>query len=85
MTLDSFNAFTVTVTPQSILWKYTFLRFTFERIHNMKEQTSFYEKAENHKAKERIGHLNHSNEQIFQVYLKIQGRIKESWKWGLYA
>ena len=24
MTLDSINAFTVTVTPQSVLWKYTF-------------------------------------------------------------
>ena len=23
MTLDYFNAFTVTVTPQSVLWKYT--------------------------------------------------------------
>ena len=23
MTLDSFNAFTVTVTPQSVLWKYS--------------------------------------------------------------
>ena len=23
MTLDSFNAFTVTVTPQSVLWKFT--------------------------------------------------------------
>ena len=23
MTLDSFNAFTVTVTPQSVLWRYT--------------------------------------------------------------
>ena len=24
MTLDSFNTFTVIVTPQSVLWKYTF-------------------------------------------------------------
>ena len=27
-------------------------RFTFERIHNTKEQIYFYERAENHKAKE---------------------------------
>ena len=29
-------------------------RFTFERIHNTKEQIYFYERAENHKAKERL-------------------------------
>ena len=29
-------------------------RFTFERIHNAKEQIYFYERAENHKAKERL-------------------------------
>ena len=28
--------------------------FTFERIHNTKEQIYFYERAENHKAKERL-------------------------------
>ena len=31
-----------------------FGRFTFERIHNTKEQIYFYERAENHKAKERL-------------------------------
>ena len=35
-------------------------RFTFEKIHNTKEQIYFYERALNHKAKE--GMLNHSNE-----------------------
>ena len=29
-------------------------RFTFERIHNTKEQIYFYERAENHEAKERL-------------------------------
>ena len=29
-------------------------RFTFERIHNTKEQIYFYERAENHKAKEQL-------------------------------
>ena len=29
-------------------------RFTFEPIHNTKEQIYFYERAENHKAKERL-------------------------------
>ena len=29
-------------------------RFMFERIHNTKEQIYFYERAENHKAKERL-------------------------------
>ena len=29
-------------------------RFMFERIHNTKEQIYFYERAENHKAKERM-------------------------------
>ena len=29
-------------------------RFTFERIHNTKEQIHFYERAENHEAKERM-------------------------------
>ena len=29
-------------------------RFTFERIHNTKEQIYFCERAENHKAKERL-------------------------------
>ena len=29
-------------------------RFTFERIHNKKEQIYFYERAENHMAKERL-------------------------------
>ena len=29
-------------------------RFTFERIHNTKEQIYFYERAENHRAKERM-------------------------------
>ena len=29
-------------------------RFTFERIHNTKEQIYFYERAEKHKAKERL-------------------------------
>ena len=29
-------------------------RFMFERIHNTKEQIYFYERAENHKAKERV-------------------------------
>ena len=29
-------------------------RFTFERIRNTKEQIYFYERAENHKAKERM-------------------------------
>ena len=28
-------------------------RFTFERIHNTKEQIIFYERAEKHKSKER--------------------------------
>ena len=28
-------------------------RFTFERIHNSKEQIIFYERAEKHKSKER--------------------------------
>ena len=31
-----------------------FGRFTFERIQNTKEQIYFYERAENHKAKERM-------------------------------
>ena len=31
-----------------------FGRFTFERIHNTKEQIYFYKRAENHKAKERL-------------------------------
>ena len=29
-------------------------RFTFERIHNTKEQIYFYKRAGNHKAKERM-------------------------------
>ena len=29
-------------------------RFRFERIHNMKEQIYFYERAEDHKAIERM-------------------------------
>ena len=29
-------------------------RFTFERIHNTKEQIYFYKRGENHKAKERM-------------------------------
>ena len=29
-------------------------RFTFERIHNTKEQIYFYKRAENHMAKERL-------------------------------
>ena len=44
----------------------------FERIHNTKEQIYFYERAENHKAKERM--FKSFNEQIFQV----QGKIKDS-------
>ena len=35
---------------------------------------------------QKSGCLNHSNERIFQVYmyLQMQGRIKDSWKWGRY-
>ena len=33
---------------------YVYGRFTFERIHNTKEQIHFYERVENHKAKERL-------------------------------
>ena len=32
MTLDSFNEFTVTVTPQSVLWKYSGREFRIYRI-----------------------------------------------------
>ena len=49
------------ISPEFIIcfWKLVcsrciFGRFTFERIHNTKEQIYFYEKAENHKAKERM-------------------------------
>ena len=41
MTLDSFNAFTVTVTPRSVLWKYTQVYFT-NTCKN--EQTTFVNK-----------------------------------------
>ena len=34
---------------------------------------------------QKSGCLNHSNERIFQVYLQMQGRIKDSWKWGRFA
>ena len=34
-----------------------FGRFTFERIHNTKEQIYFYERRENYKAKERLFEL----------------------------
>ena len=32
--------------------------------------------------RQKSGCLNHSNERIFQVYLQMQGRIKDSWKWS---
>ena len=35
-------------------WNIKKERFTFERIHNTKEQIYFYERAENQKAKERL-------------------------------
>ena len=35
MTLDSFNAFTVTVTPQSVLWKYTYLIHLHVQVINI--------------------------------------------------
>ena len=38
---------------QTYLYKICYLwRFTFEQIHNTKEQIYFYERGENHKAKE---------------------------------
>ena len=48
---------------------------TFERIHNTKEQINFYERAENHKA----------NERLFQVNSQMQGQIKDSWKGDSYV
>ena len=33
MTRDSFTAFTVTVTPQSVLWKYTFVSVYNVDVH----------------------------------------------------
>ena len=32
MTLDSFDSFTVTVTPQSVLWKYSFEKISVESV-----------------------------------------------------
>ena len=32
--------------------------------------------------RQKNGCLTHSNERIFQVYLQMQGWIKDSWKWG---
>ena len=32
--------------------------------------------------RQKSGGLNHSNERIFQVNIRMQGRIKDSWKWG---
>ena len=49
-------------------------RLTFERIHNTKEQIEFYERVENHKAKERM--FKSFNERIFQVNTQMQGKIK---------
>ena len=46
-----------------------FGRFTFELIHNTKEKIYFYERAENHEAKERM--FNHSNERIFNVNIQM--------------
>ena len=43
------------VVAHCVLAKFSFFGiFTFERIHNTKEQIYFYERAENHKAKERL-------------------------------
>ena len=35
--------------------------------------------------RQKSGWLNHSNERIFQVYLQMEGRIMDSWKWGPYV
>ena len=35
--------------------------------------------------RQKSGCLNHSNERIFQLYLQMQGRIKDSWKWSPYV
>ena len=53
-------------------------RFTFERIHDTKEQIYFYKRAKNHKAKDRLFE-SFKNEQIFQVNILMRGRIKDSW------
>ena len=55
-------------------------RFTFERIHNAKEQIFFTK--ERRIIRQKSGCLNDSNERIFQVNVLMQGRIKYSWKGG---
>ena len=58
-------------------------RFTFERIHNRKEQIFFTK--ERRIVRQKSGCLKHSNGRIFQVYPQTHGRIKVSWKWGPYV
>ena len=48
MTLDSFNAFTVTVTPQGVLWKYS-IGHTYN-IWPRREKTCLQEFAKNKEA-----------------------------------
>ena len=57
--------------------------FTFERIHNTKEQIFVYERAENHKAKERL--FESFKGANFPGNILMQGRVKDSWKWGSYV
>ena len=55
------------------------------------KQDPQYEKAdlffmkEQRNIRQKSGCLNHSNEQIFQVIILMQGPIKDSWKGGSYV
>ena len=56
-------------------------------MHYTKEQIYFYERPtkERQTIRQMSGCLNHSNERIIQVFLQMQGQIKDSWKWGPYV
>ena len=51
---------------------------------SMIRKSRFIFTKERRTIRQKRGCLNHSNERIFQVYLQMQGQIKDFWKWGPY-